>query len=142
MSEMLWAKGQPLDEQLHAFTVGNDPIIDLRLLPENEAKALVAALRRLKEQAERGELTITREQEDGHTALEVAGTSAGIGSVTTSDWAFLKGIPTVKIGPGDTNRSHRPNEYLLLSELEKAVEFYGRFTHTYFQMAAKEAVNV
>ena len=75
-------------------------------------------------------------------ALEVAGTSAGIGSVTTSDWAFLKGIPTVKIGPGDTNRSHRPNEYLLLSELEKAVEFYGRFTHTYFQMAAKEAVNV
>src|ERR1051326_6554507 len=92
MSEMLWAKGQPLDEQLHAFTVGDDPIIDRQLLPfdaegsaaharmlsgcgllpENEAKALVAALRRLKNQAERGELTITREQEDGHTALEVA----------------------------------------------------------------------
>jgi argininosuccinate lyase len=92
MSETLWARGLPLDEQLHAFTVGNDPLIDLQLLPfdaegsaaharmlagcgllpENEAKALVAALRRLKEQAERGELTITREQEDGHTALEVA----------------------------------------------------------------------
>jgi argininosuccinate lyase len=92
MSEMLWAKGLPLDEQLHAFTVGDDPLIDLQLLPfdaegsaaharmlsgcgllpENEAKALVAALRRLKEQSERGELTITREQEDGHTALEVA----------------------------------------------------------------------
>jgi len=92
MSEMLWAKGLPLDEQLHAFTVGDDPVIDLQLLPfdaeasaaharmlsgcgllpENEAKALVAALRRMKEQIERGELTITREQEDGHTALEVA----------------------------------------------------------------------
>ena len=92
MSEMLWAKGLPLDEQLHAFTVGDDPLIDLQLLPfdaegsaaharmlsgcgllpENEAKALVAALRRLKERIERGELTITREQEDGHTALEVA----------------------------------------------------------------------
>jgi argininosuccinate lyase len=92
MSEMLWAKGLPLDEQLHAFTVGDDPLIDLQLLafdaegsaaharmlsgcgllPENEAKMLVAALRRLKEQAERGELTITQEQEDGHTALEVA----------------------------------------------------------------------
>ncbi len=92
MSEMLWAKGLPLDEQLHAFTVGNDPIIDLQLLPfdaegsaaharmlggcgllpENEAKALVAALRRLKDKSERGELAITREQEDGHTALEVA----------------------------------------------------------------------
>jgi argininosuccinate lyase len=92
MSEMLWDKGLPLDELLHAFTVGDDPLIDLQLLPfdaegsaaharmlsgcgllpENEAKALVAALRRLKEQSERGELTITREQEDGHTALEVA----------------------------------------------------------------------
>src|SRR5437870_8484798 len=92
MSEMLWDKGLPLDEQLHAFTVGDDPIIDLQLLPfdaegsaaharmpsgcgllpESEAKALVAALRRLKERSERGELTITREQEDGHTALEVA----------------------------------------------------------------------
>jgi argininosuccinate lyase len=89
---MLWAKGLPLDEQLHAFTVGDDPLIDLQLLPfdaegsaaharmlgecgllpENEAKALVAVLGRLKEQIERGELTITREQEDGHTALEVA----------------------------------------------------------------------
>ena len=92
MSEMLWAKGQPLDEQLHAFTIGEDPIIDLQLLSfdaegsaaharmlsgcgllaENEAKALVAALHRLKQRAERGELTITPEQEDGHTALEVA----------------------------------------------------------------------
>jgi len=75
-------------------------------------------------------------------ALEVADASAGIGSVTTSDWAFLKGIPTVKVGPGNTNRSHRPNEYLLLSELEKGVVFYNRFIHTYFRMAAAEVVHV
>ena len=75
-------------------------------------------------------------------ALEAAGASTGIGSVTTSDWAFLKGIPTVKVGPGDTNRSHRPNEYLFLSELEEGVAFYGRFIHTYFRMAAKEVVHV
>ena len=75
-------------------------------------------------------------------ALEVADVSAGIGSVTTSDWAFLKGIPAVKVGPGDTNRSHRPNEYVLLSELEKGVAFYSRFIHTYFRMAAKEVAHV
>jgi acetylornithine deacetylase len=75
-------------------------------------------------------------------ALEVADASAGIGSVTTSDWAFLKGIPAVKVGPGDTNRSHRPNEYLLLSELEKGVAFYSRFIHTYFRMTAAEVVHV
>jgi acetylornithine deacetylase len=77
-----------------------------------------------------------------HAALEAAGASAGIGSVTTSDWAFLKGIPAVKVGPGDTNRSHRPNEYLLLSELEKGAAFYSRFIRTYFRMATKEVVHV
>jgi argininosuccinate lyase len=96
MPEMLWAKGLPLDEQLHAFTVGEDPLVDMQLLPfdaegsaaharmlgecgllpENEAKALVRALLCLRKQIERGELTITREQEDSHTALEVALTKA------------------------------------------------------------------
>jgi acetylornithine deacetylase len=75
-------------------------------------------------------------------ALEVADSSAGVSSVTTSDWAFLKGIPAVKVGPGNTNRSHRPNEYLLLSELETGVVFYTRFIHTYFRMAATEVVHV
>jgi argininosuccinate lyase len=92
MSDQLWAKNLPLDEQIHAFSVGNDPMTDLQLLPfdaeasaaharmlgecgllpESEAKALVAALRELRAEAERGELPITREQEDGHTALEHA----------------------------------------------------------------------
>jgi acetylornithine deacetylase len=75
-------------------------------------------------------------------ALEAAGASVGIASVTTSDWAFLKGIPAVKVGPGDTTRSHRPNEYLLLSELKEGVAFYRRLIHTYFRMAAKEVVHV
>jgi acetylornithine deacetylase len=75
-------------------------------------------------------------------ALEVAGASASIGSVTTSDWAFLKGIPAVKVGPGDTNRSHQPNEYLHLSELKEGAAFYTRFIHRYFQMAAREVVHV
>src|ERR1700681_3569955 len=92
MSDQLWAKNLPLDEQIHAFTVGDDPVTDLHLLPfdaeasaaharmlgecgllpESEAKALVAALRELKAEAEHGQLLITREQEDGHTALENA----------------------------------------------------------------------
>lgn len=75
-------------------------------------------------------------------ALETAGVSAGIGSVTTSDWAFLKGVPAVKVGPGDSARSHRPNEYLLLSELENGVAFYSQLIATYFRMAATEVVHV
>ncbi len=92
MPETLWAKDLPLDQELHAFTVGNDPVTDLALLPfdaegsaaharmlgecglleEQEARALVAALRELKREAQHGELRITAQQEDGHTALEAA----------------------------------------------------------------------
>jgi acetylornithine deacetylase len=75
-------------------------------------------------------------------ALEAAGAAAGIGSATTSDWAFLKGIPAVKVGPGDTSRSHRPNEFLLLSELKDGAAFYSRLMHTYFRLVAREVVHV
>ncbi len=73
-------------------------------------------------------------------ALQASGHERGVGSGTTSDWAFLKGIPTVKVGPGDTNRSHRPNEYLLPAELEAGAAFYGRVMHGYF--ACREEAHV
>jgi acetylornithine deacetylase len=75
-------------------------------------------------------------------ALKAADKQSSVGSVTTSDWAFLKGIPAVKTGPGDTHRSHRPNEYLLVSELEAGAAFYGRLMHAYFEMAARERAHV
>jgi len=88
VSKPLWAKDLPLDEELHRFTVGDDPETDLHLmaadiigsaaharmlgetgfLPEGEARALVGALSAL-----RGEpLAILPEEEDCHTALEHA----------------------------------------------------------------------
>ncbi|MDQ6938872.1 MAG: M20/M25/M40 family metallo-hydrolase [Verrucomicrobiota bacterium] len=67
-------------------------------------------------------------------ALTAASKERGIGSVTTSDWAFLKGIPAVKIGPGDTQRSHRPNEFLLASELEAGAQFYQSAVRAYFEL--------
>jgi len=92
MAEALWAKDLPLDLQLHRFTVGLDPVTDLQLmpfdtegsaaharmlgetglLPEAEAKALVGALRQLRQEALQGRLTILPEEEDCHTALEHA----------------------------------------------------------------------
>jgi argininosuccinate lyase len=92
MAEAIWAKGLPLDLQLHRFTVGVDPVIDLQLmpfdaigsaahartlgetglLPEAEAKALVGALARLRQEALQGRLAILPEEEDCHTALEHA----------------------------------------------------------------------
>ena len=92
MAESLWAKDLPLDLQLHRFTVGADPITDLQLLPfdtegsaaharmlgergflpEAEARALVGALKVLRQEALDRKIVILPEEEDCHTALEHA----------------------------------------------------------------------
>ncbi len=86
----LWAKGLPLDEAIHRFTVGEDPQTDLVLVPFDalgsaaharmlasvglldmaDAKALVAELKTIRDLARAGTFTITLEQEDCHTAIE------------------------------------------------------------------------
>jgi acetylornithine deacetylase len=33
-------------------------------------------------------------------------------------------FPTVKIGPGDSARSHTPDEYILISEIREGVQGY------------------
>lgn len=45
------------------------------------------------------------------------------GSPTTSDQAVIP-CTSVKIGPGDSARSHTVDEYILLSEIKKGVEIY------------------
>jgi acetylornithine deacetylase len=65
-------------------------------------------------------------------ALQAQPGSRPYGSATLSDWVFLDGIPTVKVGPGDSRRSHTPDEYLEVHELEAGVGFYERLMHAYF----------
>jgi acetylornithine deacetylase len=122
--------------------------VDLRTTPNLDHAAVIAEIAaRLESEvavhSHRYEPVATNPSEVVvRAALQAADTSRGVESGTTSDWAFFKGIPAVKAGPGDTNRSHRPNEYLLLSELEAGAAFYSRFVHTYFRMAAREVAYV
>ncbi len=54
------------------------------------------------------------------------GTSLGLrsfGSPTLSDQALIP-FPTIKIGPGDSARSHTAGEYILLSEMKEGIELY------------------
>lgn len=83
---------------------------------------------------------------DGHTACEVKPRSfrlnsssialenpfvqraimigkVAYGSPTLSDQTFMP-FPTLKMGPGDSARSHTANEYILLSEIREAIELY------------------
>ncbi|BDD11572.1 acetylornithine deacetylase (plasmid) [Fulvitalea axinellae] len=45
------------------------------------------------------------------------------GSPTLSDQALMS-FPTVKIGPGDSARSHTADEYILVSEIEQGIRTY------------------
>jgi acetylornithine deacetylase len=45
------------------------------------------------------------------------------GSPTTSDKALMP-FPALKVGPGDSARSHTANEFIYLLEIEKGIEFY------------------
>ncbi len=44
-------------------------------------------------------------------------------SPTTSDWMRMS-IDAVKLGPGESSRSHRPDEFIRCSEIAAAVEVY------------------
>lgn len=45
-------------------------------------------------------------------------------SPTTSDMSLMHHFPSLKIGPGESSRSHKADEYVLLSEIESAIQLY------------------
>ena len=47
-------------------------------------------------------------------------------SPTTSDWMRIS-CDAVKMGPGDSSRSHRKDEYVLVREIEEGIEKYIEF---------------
>lgn len=48
-------------------------------------------------------------------------------SPTTSDMALMYDIPSIKIGPGKSQRSHSADEYILIDEIKKGMETYFSF---------------
>ena len=47
------------------------------------------------------------------------------GSPTLSDQALMS-FPTLKLGPGESSRSHSADEYICISELEQALQVYSQ----------------
>jgi acetylornithine deacetylase len=45
------------------------------------------------------------------------------GSPTLSDQALMK-FPSLKMGPGNSSRSHTADEYIMVSEIEEAIGMY------------------
>ena len=65
--------------------------------------------------------------------LVVAAESSGIEtfvSPTTSDMALMYGIDSLKIGPGESSRSHTADEYVEIKEINEALYLYPRLIET------------
>ena len=63
---------------------------------------------------------------DKEHPIVVSGIALGrttYGSPTTSDQALLS-IPSLKVGPGDSARSHMADEYVHVNEVEEGIELY------------------
>lgn len=65
-------------------------------------------------------------------ALKASGRSAAVGSSTMSDAAWTGHLPTIKVGPGQTERSHTAGEYITVEELLEGTTFYERLIREYF----------
>ncbi len=90
MAKKLWDKGYAVDKEVGDFIVGNDNVLDLQLvkydclasiaharmlgrigiLKKQEAESLVRELNAIIALWEEGKFTISREEEDMHTAIE------------------------------------------------------------------------
>lgn len=66
--------------------------------------------------------------DEAHPLVQVAVELGSIPFVspTTSDMSQMP-FPSLKLGPGDSARSHTADEYILLSEIRQGVDFYTRF---------------
>lgn len=53
------------------------------------------------------------------------------GSATLSDMVFMDGVPAVKCGPGRSERSHTPDEFVLEEEILDGVRFYTDFVRAF-----------
>ena len=108
-------------------------LLDARLAPPHDARECVERLRAMLPHAElsvRSDRLKPVETAADHplvrAALAAAGKEAPIGSSTMSDMALLAGIPAVKCGPGETARSHTPDEFVLRTEVDAGAAFYTR----------------
>ena len=53
-------------------------------------------------------------------------------SPTTSDWIRIGGREGIKMGPGESARSHHADEYILRSEIQRGVNVYIDFIKTFY----------
>lgn len=114
--------------------------LDVRTTPEYDTAELVQLIGRVlgpevqlavKGAGARAQST-PREHPVIRAAVAATG-AAAVGSPTVSDWARLDGVPAVKLGPGESPRSHTPDEYVTVAELERGADVYVRLVEAWVE---------
>ena len=112
--------------------------LDVRTTPEYDTPELVQIIGRVlgpevqlavKGAGARAQAT-PREHPVIRAAVAATGAQA-VGSPTVSDWARLDGVPAVKLGPGESPRSHTPDEYVTVGELERGADVYVKLVEAW-----------
>jgi acetylornithine deacetylase len=122
-------------------------LLDARLAPPASADDAAAVVRRALpgaqvrvRSARLGPVETAADHPLVRAAVAAADREVAVGSNTLSDMALLRGIPAVKCGPGETARSHTPDEYVQQDELEAGARFYERFATSALEALAAQGL--
>ncbi|TIL44442.1 M20 family metallopeptidase [Mesorhizobium sp.] len=110
---------QEVEDIFESFRNGKDKIKVRSLLPALEDPAPKSA-----EGSRIAEVA-------ANACANVAGTGKYIGAPWGTDASQLDGIPCVVIGPGSMAQAHTSNEFIDISQLDKAVEIYQQIMLNY-----------
>lgn len=129
--------------QINAGTAHNvipdrcDFVIDIRPTEQYTNEEILQELQSIcKSELKPRNLTNRSSATFADSPLQKAAESLGIetfSSPTTSDWMRIT-CDAVKMGPGDSSRSHRRNEFVLVSEIRNAIETYIDYINNIYIM--------
>lgn len=120
-------------------------VLDVRITPSLSRREVMQRIERVVSGEVRvlSDRLVPRETSESSPLVEAARRARPgarlFGSSTLSDMVFMEGIPTVKCGPGRTERSHTADEHVLENEILEGVRFYARLVRAYAEMLEEVA---
>ena len=124
-------------EATAVLDVRTTPALDRRQIVERIGKVVAGEVRVLSDRL----LPRETSEESGlvAAALRARPQARLFGSATLSDMVFMDGIPVIKCGPGRTERSHTPDEFVLEEEVLDGARFYTRLVRAFAEMREEAA---
>lgn len=127
-------------EATAVLDVRTTPALDRKQVVERVGRAVESAVRVLSDRLLPRETP--REERLVIAALQARPEARLFGSATMSDLAFMDGIPALKCGPGETERSHTADEFVREEEIVTGARFYTRLVRAYAELFCPEPAEV